>query len=45
MCLFRLLIHPVLSELAESVDAVTQGEEALIDVGSLDQPQPTVVSV
>ena len=45
MCLFRLLIHPVLGELAESVYAVTQSEKTLVDVGSLDQPQPTVISV
>ena len=45
MCLLCLLIHPVLGELAESVDTVTQSKEALVDVCSLNQPQPPVVSV
>jgi hypothetical protein len=45
MRLLGLLIHPVLGELAEGVDAVTQSEETLINVGSLNKPQPTVVSV
>jgi hypothetical protein len=45
MRLLGLLIHPVLGELAEGVDAVTQSEETLVDVGSLDKPQPTVISI
>ena len=45
MRLLGLLINPVLGELAEGVDAVAQSEETLINVGSLDQAQPTVISI
>ena len=45
MCLLGLLINPVLGELTEGVDAVTQSEETLINVGSLYKPQPTVISI
>jgi hypothetical protein len=45
MRLLGLLINSVLGELTEGVDAVTQSEETLINVGSLYKPQPTVISI